>query len=228
MKNKTNYFAIATFYLIAIILRYLTNKTQLLNGVSNDFLKVILQGVGPAAGALAVFLIFRIKPALSLKGNYKEILIPFLLYWVFPIALISGIAYFTRGAITVTAISAVLIYGLSEEIGWRGFLQQELKSLPPLLSILIIAALWFIWHLNFAVTTSNLLFFGILVFGTWGIGKVADHTHSLLAVSAFHSLNNLFTDLSPLKIVIIAILLSSWIMALIIRKKHIQQVMNQP
>ncbi|SUJ27289.1 CAAX amino terminal protease self- immunity [Sphingobacterium spiritivorum] len=109
-----------------------------------------------------------------------------------------------------------------EEIGWRGFLQRELKPLPEFLNILLVATLWFIWHLNFDLTSSNLLFFGILVLGSWGIGKVADNTFSLLAVSAIHSLNNFFPEMNTTKICILLILLSVWVTALVIRKRNVK------
>ena len=67
MKTKVNYFAILTFYIVAISLRYLTNKTELLNGISSEFIKVLLQGAGPAIGAFVAFAVFKIKPVLSLK-----------------------------------------------------------------------------------------------------------------------------------------------------------------
>ena len=79
-------------------------------------------------GALVAFALFKIKPALSLKGNYSKLFFPFLLYWIFPIVLILGVEYFTKGTFSLTAVLAILIYGILEEIGWRGFLQQELKS----------------------------------------------------------------------------------------------------
>lgn len=219
MKTRINYFAILTFYIIAIALRYLSNKTDLLSGISNSFLQAILHGIGPTVGAVVAFTIFKIKPVMSLKGNYKKVLAPLLLYWVLPVALICGAEFFIKGTVSFAAVTAILIYGLFEEIGWRGFLQQELKSLPLLLNIIIVATLWFLWHLNFDLTSSNLLFYGILILGTWGIGKVADTTQSLLAVSAFHSLNNFFSEMSSVKITILVVLLSTWIIALVIRKK---------
>lgn len=223
MKNKINYAAIFTFYSIAIILRYATNKTDLLSGISNEFLKIILQAIGPAIGAVVAFTVFKIKPKLSLKGDYKKIATPFLLYWVFPMVLILGIQYITKGTVSFLALFAILIYCLLEEIGWRGFLQQELKSLSPMLSILIVSALWFVWHLNFEFTGSNLMFFGILVLGTWGIGKVADSTHSLLAVTAFHSLNNIFTEINSTKAMILIVLVLVWVTALVLRKKQMKK-----
>lgn len=219
-----NYLAILIFYTIAIALRYLTNKTQLSDHIPSDFLNIILRGIGPAVGAIAVILIFKKKPVLSLKGNYKNIFIPLFLYWVLPVIFISGIGFITTtGTVSPELITTILIYGLLEEIGWRGFLQQELKPLPPFLNILIVATLWFIWHLNFDLTSSNLLFFGILILGSWGIGKVADSTHSLIAVSAFHSLNNFFPEVDTTKILIIVSLLLIWIISLVVRKKHLNK-----
>ena len=161
MKNKINVPAILTFYIIAIALRYLTNKTDLLDGVSSNFLSVVLQGISPAIAAMAAFYIFKIRPTLNLKGNYSKTSTPFLLYWVLPVVLISGAAYFIKGTIAPITVISILLYGLLEEIGWRGFLQRELKPLPEFLNVLLVATLWFIWHLNFDLTSSNLLFFAI-------------------------------------------------------------------
>lgn len=228
MKNKINYLAILIFYTIAIALRYLTNKTQLSDYIPSDFLNIILRGIGPAVGAIAVILIFKKKPVLSLKGNYKNTLIPLFLYWILPVIFISGIGFITTTrTVSPELITTILIYGLLEEIGWRGFLQQELKTLPPFLNILIVATLWFTWHLNFDLTSSNLLFFGILILGSWGIGKVADSTHSLIAVSAFHSLNNFFPEVDTTKILIIVSLLLIWIISLVVRKKHLNKHITQ-
>lgn len=217
--KKINYWAIIIFYFIAILCRYLTNKAGILDGIHNEFLKSVLTGIGPTIGAVAVFLIFKIKPMMTLKGNYSKLIFPILLFWVLPILLISGTIYFLKGEFPWLIVLTILIYGLFEEIGWRGFLYKELKPLPLFLNILIVSVLWFLWHLNFEFTTSNLLFFGILVLGSWGIGKVADSTNSLLAVSAFHSLNNFFSALDNTKITLLLILIITWIIALIIKKR---------
>lgn len=218
MKSKVNYIAIFTFFTVAVFLRFLTNKTALLDNLNNDFLQIILQGVGPAIGALVVFIVFKKKPVLSLKGNYQNLLSPTLLYWGLPMILIWIVDYFTDENFSLAGVFFILIYGLLEEIGWRGFLQQELKPLPKFLNILIVAVLWFIWHLNFDFTSSNLLFFFILLFGSWGIGLVADKTYSLIAVSAFHSLNNFFPELNSRTTIILIGLIAVWIVSLILRK----------
>lgn len=211
--------AIGTFYLIAITLRYLTNKTTILSGVEPNFLLVILQGMGPAIGAVVACLVFRIKMEMSLKGNFKNIFIPLSVYWILTILLIGIVAYFTTGNFVLVPILTILIYGLLEEIGWRGFLQQVLRPLPKFAGILLIATLWFVWHLNFELTGSNLLFFGVLILGSWGIGVVADKTKSLLAAAAFHSLNNFFDVLNTKTTVILLSLTLLWILSILYRKK---------
>lgn len=223
MKRKINFGAIVTYYIIAIVCRYFTNKTELLSSFESPYLKSILTGVGPAIGATAVFLIFNIKPVLSLKGNYKNMLIPIALYWVFPIALISMVSYVTLGKIPYLAVSSVLIYGLLEEIGWRGFLYQELKALSPLSNLFILSVLWYLWHLNFDFTPIQISFFVILVLGSWGIGKVADSTGSLIAVSAFHSLNNFFPTMNTKSGAILGTLLIVWIVNLVLRKRKMER-----
>ncbi|WP_118975947.1 CPBP family intramembrane glutamic endopeptidase [Taibaiella koreensis] len=211
MKPKINFPAVIIFYAIAITFRYLTTRTDLLNGIDNGLIKTALDGIGPAIGAIVVFKLFNIKPWLSFKGNFRNIIIPLAVFAVVPVVFISTVAYITKGTIPFGAVLTVLLYGLLEELGWRGFLQNELKSLPKIVNIITVAALWFIWHLNFELTTANVMFFVILIAGTWGIGKVADKTHSLLAVSAFHSLNNFFFDFDTTKLFILLTLVIIWV-----------------
>lgn len=217
--RKTTVLAIVVFYVIAIALRYITNKTTLLDGVNVPILKMLLQGIGPAVGALVAVLLFRIPFKMTLKGNYRNLIGPFAIYWLLPIVLISAVAYFTKGTFPIVSVIAILLYGLLEEIGWRGFLQPMLSPLPKIISILIITVLWFVWHLNFQMTGSNILFFFILLLGSWGIGLVADKTNSLLAVAAFHSLNNFFSEFNVRTGFLLSVFLVVWILSLVFRDK---------
>lgn len=219
MDKRKTIFAIIVFYVIAILLRYLTNKTQILTVLDNTFIKTILQGIGPAIGALAAIKLFRIQNIMTLKGNFKNLFVPFSIYWLFPIVLITIVAYFTNGTLPIVAIFSVLTYGLLEEIGWRGFLQQLLAPLPKFVGILVITVLWFIWHLNFDLSSSNLIFFLILLLGSWGIGLVAEKTNSLLAVAAFHSTNNIFGELNLQKSILLVVLLGIWILSIVYSRK---------
>lgn len=216
MKGKINVRAIIVFYIIAVALRFLAVKTTLLDQVDNEYLKILLRGIGPTIGAIAAFTLFQIPPGLSLKGMYKNLLLPFAVYWILSAALIASVYYLQRGQFPVVLLFTVLIYGLLEEIGWRGFLQAQLQPLPKRYAIILITILWFSWHLNFELTTSNFIFFGIIFFGTWGIGKIYDKTASLLAVAGVHSLNNFFrSGLHETELLLIAVLLTVWIVFII-------------
>lgn len=212
MKGKINIWAIISFYLIAVLFRFLAVKTRLLDHVDSEYLKIVLRGIGPALGAVATFAVFQIPPDISLKGIYKNLLLPFTIYWILPAGLTTLVYYWQSGQFPIVLMVTVLVYGLLEEIGWRGFLQQQLKPLPKIYSIILITVLWFSWHLNFDLSASNLIFLGIIFFGSWGIGKVYDKTTSLLAVAGVHSLNNFFrTGLHETEIISIAVLLAIWI-----------------
>ena len=55
--------------------------------------------------------------------------------------------------------------------------------------VLIITVMWFLWHLD--LNQRNVLtFFPLLLFASWGIGKVVSDTHSLLLCAAFHGIVN--------------------------------------
>ena len=222
MKLKINYAAIVVFYLIAVACRFIAVKTNLLSGVNNQYLAILLRGVGPALGAFAAIKIFALKNQLSLKGIYKSIVLPFAVYWLLPAFLITGVYYVTIGKFPMLLMFTVLFYGLLEEIGWRGFLQEQLKEIKPFFAILIIAVLWFAWHLSFELSSGNLLFFGIIFFGSWGIGKIYTKTSSLLAVAGVHSLNNFFVEgVHQKELIMIGILLIIWIGFVIIYDKKV-------
>ena len=198
--NRNKILAIIVFYAIAISLRYLTNKTNVLENVNSSFLKVVLQGVGPAIGALVALKTFGLKSTYSLTGRLKPFLLTAFIFIIIPVVGFAIIGINESKGLTITTnpfiASAKLsfyfvIYSIFEEVGWRAFLQEQLTFVNKYAKILIITTLWFVWHLDFSLTTSNLVFFLILLFASWGIGKIGDITKSVLAVGAFHSFYNL-------------------------------------
>lgn len=231
--TKKQIAGIVVFYIIAITFRFLAVKTRILDFTDNEFIRILLRGIGPAVGAFISMALFNFPFRLSLKGNYRSLLLPLVVFWIFPVILIGTVTYLQQGNFPVILIVTVLVYGLLEEIGWRGFLQEQLKGLPKLWSIAIIAVLWFVWHLNSEFTTSNMVFLGILMLGTWGIGKVYNSTYSLLAVAGFHSLNNFFRNgIHETELILIAVLLVVWIGFMVYYKRkynssfHLQRLQN--
>ncbi len=195
-------FAIIVFYSIAILLRYLTSKINILKSIDSSFLQIVLQGIGPAIGALVAFKLFGIKLSYSLAGKLKPFLLSLIIFVIIPVIgfAIIGVHESKNLKITTNPFIAsaklsffYIIYSILEEIGWRAFLQEQLTFVNKYVKILLIATLWFVWHLNFALTTSNFIFFLILVFASWGIGKIGDITKSIMAVGVFHAFYNLIS-----------------------------------
>ena len=188
--------AIATFYIIALLVRLISllvvNKFPSIE--TNYALQVsaaLATGLGPAIGALVAMLIFKRRTEYTLIGksawkSIATIVIPCIVFGI--------IGGWDLGETCLFAFT----YGLLEEFGWRGFLQYELRKLPVWQFILIIAVMWFLWHLDLSLRNA-LPFFLLLLFASWGIGKVVRDTHSLLLCAAFHGIVNfskrdLFSD----------------------------------
>ena len=180
--------AIATFYIIALLVRLISllvvNKFPSIE--TNHTLQVaaaLATGLGPAVGALVAMLIFKRRTEYTLLGKsaWKSIATIFI-----PCIAFGIIGGWDLGVTCLLAFT----YGLLEEFGWRGFLQYELRTLPVWQYVLIITAMWFLWHLDLT-QRSVLPFFLLLLFASWGIGKVASDTHSLLFCAAFHGIVNL-------------------------------------
>ena len=179
--------AIATFYIIALLVRLISllvvNKLPSIE--TNYPLQVaaaLATGLGPAVGALVAMLVFKRRTEYTLLGksawkSMATIVIPCMVFGI-----IGG------WDLGVTCFFA-FAYGLLEEFGWRGFLQYELRKLPVWQYVLIITVMWFLWHLDLSLR-STLPFFLLLLFASWGIGKVVSDTHSLLFCAAFHGIVN--------------------------------------
>ena len=179
--------AIATFYIIALLVRlislYVVDKFPSIE--TNYALQVpaaLATGLGPAIGAFVAMLIFKLKTEYTLFGksawkSIATIVIPCIVFGI--------IGGWDLGMTCFWAFA----YGLLEEFGWRGFLQYELRKLPVWQYVLIITVMWFLWHLDLSLR-SALPFFLLLLFASWGIGKVVSDTHSLLLCAAFHGIVN--------------------------------------
>lgn len=199
---KNNIYSIVLFYSIAILLRYIATKTTWLDITDNTFIQICLRGIGPTIGALIAFKVFGIKNTYSLAGKLKPLLLSFIVFIVLPVLGFAIVGIKESENVTVTSNIFIagaklsfyfFVYGILEEMGWRVFLQNQLDFLNQYIKYLIIGVLWFVWHLNFGVTTPNIIFFFLLIFASWGIGKIGDKTKSVLAVGAFHTLYNLFS-----------------------------------
>ena len=153
----------------------------------------LLEGSGVLVGALiAIFLLKKKrKTEITLFGTSKS---KSMLMAIIPIIILTVIGVNNKYGLNshiygLYAIIGTLIYCIMEEYGWRGYLQEELKTLKPWKKYLAIGFLWYLWHLTFltkATVGDNLFFLAMMIFGSWGIGQVAELTKSIIASACFH------------------------------------------
>jgi len=154
---------------------------------------IFLEGIGVLIGALIVIPLLkkRRKTEITLFGTSKPksllmAIIPVIILTIIGVRNEFELNYNFYGFITIIGS---LLYCIMEEYGWRGYLQEELKILRPWLKYVIIGAIWYLWHLTFLTNASigdNLFFLTMMIFGSWGIGQVAELTKSIIASACFH------------------------------------------
>ena len=199
--EKISWKRILTFLIIAILISNIFRfdifqlKSELKQLPTWIFIltNVLLEGSGVLLGALIAisFLKKSRNTEITLFGTSKSkslimVFIPIILLTIIGVKNEFELDAHLYGFI---AIIGTLIYCIMEEYGWRGYLQEELKTLNHWRKYLIIGFIWYFWHLTFLTTASigdNLFFLGMMIFGSWGIGQIAESTKSILASACFH------------------------------------------
>lgn len=205
---KTRIWAISLFFLIAIVVRYFALQIEYSTTVV-DFAYMAIgwaTGIGPCLGAIVVVLLFKREFYCTISGTS-------LVKSILSVAVPFVVCFFLHRELSYVLLGFIF-YSFLEEVGWRGYLQGELKNQKPLPQALIIGTMWFLWHINIGFNVSSLIFWGILVFGAWGIGKIATDTHSLILCACFHTLYNFsthgFVEFTPAVICLYVAIVTSW------------------
>ncbi len=234
--NKQAYYRLAIYYLLAITVSNVF-RFDLLH--LNNFLGSLplwmmiiyspLQASGILIGALIVIkqLQKSSNTEISLWGTSKKWS---MIMCIFPIAILLLLGVTNNNNANVhyygfIAGFSTLIYCICEEYGWRGYLEEELKGISEIKRVLIIAGLWYLWHLRFLTTTDlmpNLILLVPLIFGSWGIGKIVKLTKSIVAAACIHMSINILLFNGTIKngldqtdkIIVLVILIPIWIIIL--------------
>ena len=240
---------ISIFYIIGIVLSNVFRFDLLNLYKSKETLTVLellltspLGAIGLLIGALISIYLLKKERNLhyslfgtSLKWSLIMLIIPIILLAIFGVKNENGLNAHYYGFIGGIG---TLIYCFCEEIGWRGYLQDELKSVKEWKRVIIIGCLWYLWHLSFISNQNfidNIQFLGWLIFGSWGIGKVIDLTKSIIAATCFHMIINImmFNTLmkngidGSSKLIILGVSVTIWILILIIWGKENKTITNQ-
>jgi len=155
-----------------------------------------IQGFGPLLGAILVTWLFSVQRKNTLFGSSKS---KSILMGIVPIVVLSIVGVSNGEGLGIHYYGFILgfwiiIYGIFEETGWRGYLHDELRGMKPVLKYLIIGTLWYAWHFTFlseGTTVKNeIIVYLILIFAGWGIGEIAERTNSIMASGCFHTIGN--------------------------------------
>ena len=246
-QNKFNIKRIIIFMVIAIIISNIFrfdifNFRDSLEQLPTWFFLLItalLEGSGVIIGALiAVFLLKKErKTKISLLGTSK---LKSLLMAIIPIIILTIIGVDNEYGLNAHlygffAIVATLTYCIMEEYGWRGYLQEELREIKSWKKYITIGFLWYLWHLTFLTEASfgeNIFFLAMMIFGSWGIGLVAETSKSIIASACFHLIIQImmFNDLikdginGTEKLIILGISIVIWYV--IIKKWEKQSIID--
>ena len=158
----------------------------------------------------------------SQKWSLAMVIVPILAMSIIGVKNANGVNVHYYGFI---AGIGTFIYCFCEEIGWRGYLQDELKNINVWQRALIIGFLWYFWHLSFINNQNivdNLIFLGWMILGSWGIGNVIDLTKSIFAAACFHMIVNIMLFNSVVKdgiawnekLIILGVSVGIWILIL--------------
>ena len=210
MKSMPRWGRIGLYYLIALAGSYIYRvHWQFLpwprtGDTAWSLWRGLLQGFGPLLGALLVVALFRPVRLLGLFGPYRSI-VAGLAIWVVGVMALVGVSNpFGIGEHLFGAIAGlnIIIYGVFEETGWRGYLQGELSGWSSLLRYSVVGVFWYAWHLTYLDHhrfADELFTLGMLVAASIGIGLVADRTQSILAAACCHILGNILGLSAELK-----------------------------
>ncbi|MCB9237413.1 MAG: CPBP family intramembrane metalloprotease [Flammeovirgaceae bacterium] len=189
---------------------------------------------GPGLSAIITSLIFRekIKKTISFFGS--SILKSFL-FWSLPMIAFLTFGDYDNEVLTIgrmaTYFSGIFLFTLGEELGWRGFLQDQLNHLPKWKQYLIMGTLWELWHfttrtLSGSITARILrpvLFIIPNTVLSFLFGESVNKSKSIIVAVTFHAWYNLLFEFSnKTTYIIFSISVLFWVFMLLTWDKKIE------
>lgn len=204
---------IALYYVIAIAVSALAryhwhtgDATTVRSGALGMYWHLVA-GLGPTLGAAAVFLLFKYRSRMSLGGTNLALGLGMI---VVPALVMAGMGIANPFGIEPHLFGLhmgiwIALYAILEEIGWRGYLQDEFADRPPFVKYAIVGIFWYAWHLPQLGANSigsEVFTIFVMILASAGIGFVADRTRSVLAAAAFHIIGNIMGLTTDFKAII--------------------------
>ena len=156
-----------------------------------------VSALGPFLGALAIWAAFRPERSITFGGTWPAMGLCML---AVP-ALVLGVLGVDNGfAVERHVFGAhlglwIVLYGILEETGWRGYLQGEFANRAAIVRYVIVGLFWYAWHFSWLIGHSvggEAAGLAILLLASVAIGFVAERTRSIFAAAALHAAGNIF------------------------------------
>jgi membrane protease YdiL (CAAX protease family) len=96
-----------------------------------------------------------------------------------------------------------LVYALTEEIFWRGYLINALRPLGRFKNYILLGLLWWLWHIPFGNNIDPLSLFFMIFGGSLLISKFIEATKSFLTTAGIHSIMNIGSNTNWTKMFLI-------------------------
>ncbi|MCB0802597.1 MAG: CPBP family intramembrane metalloprotease, partial [Flavobacteriales bacterium] len=153
---------------------------------------------GPGLSAIITSFVFKahIKKTITFFGSssFKSIL-----FWGVPMLAFLFFGDYGHEDTTMLRIAVyfggIFLFTLGEELGWRGFLQDQLNHLPKWKQYLIIGSMWELWHFTTRTLSGSigarilrpLLFIIPNSFLSYIFGESVNKTKSIVVAVTFHA-----------------------------------------
>ncbi len=202
MKGSQNWLRMAVFLAIAFLLPLPCAFLRLaVTGGAGWYLLYGLEAASPSIAAWAVFFLWRCSPTTfgaTIRGSrwYLALLAPLPLVAAPMVLGKAAAVYQAGGSFTLASLSwaQIMVAGwslVSEEFGWRGYLQPVLREQFGPYAPLATGVVWGLWHYHFFLFSGLPVQFGLFLFGCIAesyLHEVLLHwtRQNLLASMVFH------------------------------------------
>ncbi|TRW17799.1 CPBP family glutamic-type intramembrane protease [Glacieibacterium frigidum] len=219
--RRPNWGAVALFFVVACLWSWAAARWGALHfPVGDTTLRIddsILVGFGPAAGAMAALLVTRRRPDIvtflgqSPRTALLALLAPIILVAAFGLAK----PHLGPHVDGFTFALTVVIYCIGEELGWRGWLHDELASLKTWQVAVITAPLWYAWHWTFLADLYDSLqfaagFAALVAVASFGLAQAVRRTRSVAVAVAWHAAAKMLFWPAQIALMIAAIAYATW------------------
>ena len=201
MTQKVNWKYVLGFYGLAIVLAFpfnafLTSDLHYQLTEGTIFYKSVFMPAGLVTlivGLLALRFDKSIIKEITFLGQHKtkNIIISLVPLIVFTISGLQNDNNINPNLFGFLISLTFLIYALTEEIFWRGYLINAFRPLGRFKNYLLLGLLWWLWHIPFNFDNGSISFFLLIVGGSFLIGKFAEATKSFLTTAGIHSIMNI-------------------------------------